>query len=206
MLRILGRPNSYNTQKVLWLLDEMGTPFTLELYGLEHGGNHTPEYKKLNPNELVPTLIEDDFVLWESNSILRYLVAKYGNGRFLPADPRDRAHGDRWLDWALTTLTPALTPAFFGYIRAKPEQRDMTKINESAAKTNDCMAMLDRYLGETPYVGGAEFSIGDIPIGILAYRFYTLPIERRSFANLAAWYKRLGDRPAYRKRIMIGLS
>lgn len=206
MLRILGRPNSYNTQKVLWLLDEMGTPFTLELYGLEHGGNHTPEYKKLNPNELVPTLIEDDFVLWESNSILRYLAGKYGNGRFVPADPRDRARGDRWLDWALTTLTPAITPAFWGLIRSKPEQRDMTKINESVAKSNDCLAMLDRYLGETPYVGGAEFGIGDIPVGILTYRFYTLPIERRSFTNLDAWYKRLSGRPAYRQRIMIGLS
>jgi glutathione S-transferase len=206
MLRLLGRPNSYNTQKVLWLLDEMDIPFTLELHGLEHGGNHTPEYHQLNPNELVPTLIEDDFVLWESNAILRYLAEKYGKGRFVPAEPRDHAHGDRWLDWALTSLTPALTPAFFGLIRAKPEQRDLAKINESAAKTNDCMAMLDRYLGKTPYVGGAAFSIGDIPVGILAYRFYTLPMERRVFTNLAAWYQRLGDRPAYRKRVMIGLS
>ena len=107
MLRILGRPNSYNTQKVLWLLDEMSLPFTLELHGLEHGGNHTPEYNKLNPNELVPTMIEDDLVLWESNSILRYLAAKHG--KFLPADPGNRARSDRWLDWALTTLTPAIT-------------------------------------------------------------------------------------------------
>ncbi len=206
MLRILGRPNSYNAQKVLWLLDELGTPFTLELYGLDHGGNHTPEYRKLNPNELVPTLIEDGFVLWESNSILRYLAAKDPSGRFLPADPHDRAHGDRWLDWALTTLTPAITPAFAQLIRMKPEQRDPAKIAELVAKANHCMGILDRYLGETPYVGGAAFSIGDIPVGILAYRFYTLPIERQAFANLEAWYKRLAERPAYRKRIMIGLS
>jgi len=204
MLRILGRPNSYNTQKVLWLLDELEAPFTLELYGLEHGGNHTPEYHKLNPNELVPTLIEDGLVLWESNSILRYLAGKHG--RFLPANPHDRARGDRWLDWALTTLAPAITPAFWGLIRAKPEQRDLAKIAEAAAKTNTCMAMLDTYLGETPFVGGAQVSIGDIPVGILTYRFFTLPIERRSFPNLEAWYRRLGERPAYRKRIMIGLS
>jgi hypothetical protein len=57
MLRILGRPNSYNTQKVLWLLEEMGTKFELELYGLEHGGNHTPEYHTLNPNELVRSCV-----------------------------------------------------------------------------------------------------------------------------------------------------
>ena len=206
MLRILGRPNSYNTQKVLWLLDELATPFTLELYGLEHGGNHTPDYNKLNPNELVPTLIEDDFVLWESNSIMRYLVATKGQGRFLPADARGQARANQWLDWALTTLTPAITPAFWGLIRSKPEQRDMTKINESVAKTNNAMAMLDRYLGETPYVAGKEISIGDIPVGILAYRFYELPIERRKFANLEAWYARLTARPAYRQRIMIGLS
>ena len=206
MLRILGRPNSYNAQKVLWLLEEMGTPFTLELYGLDHGGNHTQEYRQLNPNELVPTLIEDDLVLWESNSILRYLAAKDPGQRFLPADPRDRARGDRWLDWALTTLAPAITPAFAQLVRMKPEQRDTKKIAESVAKTNHCMSILDHYLGETPYLGGNTFSIGDIPVGILTYRFLELPIERQEFGHLAAWYTRLAERPAYRKRVMIGLS
>ena len=204
MLRILGRPNSYNTQKVLWLLDELGVPFSLELAGLEHGVNHTPEYNKLNPNELVPTLIEDGFVLWESNSILRYLAAKHG--RFLPADSQDRAHCDRWLDWALTTLAPAITPAFWGLIRSKPEQRDSVRIEEAVKKTNHALAILDRYLAETPYVGGREFTIGDIPVGILTYRFFSLPIERHRLPHLEAWYKRLGERLVYRKRIMIGLS
>jgi glutathione S-transferase len=204
MLRILGRPNSYNTQKVLWLLDEMELRYTLDLYGLEHGGNHTPEYNRLNPNELVPTLIEDDLVLWESNSILRYLAQKHN--RFLPADPKDRARGDRWLDWALTTLAPAITPAFWGLIRAEPEKRDTAAIQTAVGRSNKAMAILDRYLGETPYVGGSDFSIGDIPVGILTYRFYSLPIERHSFPHLEAWYTRLGERPIYRKRVMIGLS
>jgi glutathione S-transferase len=206
MLRILGRPNSYNVQKVLWLLDEMGMPFTLELYGLEHGGNHTPEYKKLNPNEVVPTLIEDDFVLWESNAILRYLAGKPGGERFLPADPRDRARGDRWLDWALTTLTGCVNVAFRELIRTKPEKRDIAALSKAVADSNRAMAMLDRYLGETPYTGGANFSIGDIPVGILAYRFFELPIERQRLPHLEAWYGRLCERPVYQKRVMIGLS
>ena len=206
MLRILGRPNSYNVQKVLWLLDEMETPFTLELYGLEHGGNHTPDYRKLNPNEVVPTLIEDDFVLWESNTILRYLAPKYGRGRFVPADPRDRARGDRWLDWALTSLMPAVIPAFRELIRTSPDKRNMAAVKTSETKSNEVMAILDRYLGETPYVGGAEFSIGDIPIGILSYRFYNLPIEHRPLPHLEDWYRRLCERPVFQKRVMIGLS
>jgi glutathione S-transferase len=204
MLRILGRPNSYNTQKVLWLLDELGVPFSLDLHGLEHGGNHTSEYNKLNPNELVPTLIEDDLVLWESNSILRYLAAKHG--KFLPADLAARGRGDRWLDWALTTLSPTITPAFWGLIRSKPEERDSVKIAEAVKRTNHALAMLDRYLGETPYVGGKDFGIGDIPVGILTYRFYSLPIERHRLPHLEAWYKRLGERPSYRKIVMVGLS
>jgi glutathione S-transferase len=189
---------------VLWLLDEMSVPFSLELHGLEHGGNHTPEYNKLNPNELVPTMIEDDLVLWESNSILRHLAAKHG--KCLPADPHDRARSDRWLDWALTTLAPAITPAFWGLIRSKPEERDSVKIEEAVKRTNHALTMLDRYLSETPCVGGKDFSIGDIPVGILTYRFYSLPIERHRLPHLQAWYKRLGERPAYRQRIMIGLS
>jgi glutathione S-transferase len=204
MLQILGRPNSYNVQKVLWLLDEMAVPFELELYGLEHGGNHTPEYHRLNPNELVPTLIEDDFVLWESNAILRYLAAKHG--RFLPADPRDRALGDRWLDWALTTLTNCVNVAFRELIRTKPEKRDLAALHKAIADSNRSMTMLDHYLGQTPYVGGAEFSIGDIPIGILAYRFFNLPIEREPLPHLEAWYRRLCARPVYQKRVTIGLS
>jgi len=204
MLRILGRPNSYNVQKVLWLLDEMSVPFSLELYGLEHGGNHTPEYRKLNPNEVVPTLIEDDFVLWESNAILRYLAGKFN--RFLPADPQDRARSDRWLDWALTTLNGCVNIAFRELIRTKPENRDAAVLKKAVAESNRAMAMLDRYLGETLYVGGAEFSIGDIPVGILAYRFYNLPIERDNLPKLENWYGRLCARPAYQKRVMIGLS
>jgi glutathione S-transferase len=163
MLRILGRPNSYNTQKVLWLLDEIGIPYSLELAGLEHGVNHTPDYNKLNPNELVPTLIEDDFVLWESNSIMRYLATKFGDGRFLPADPRDRARCERWLDWALTTLNPAITPAFWGLIRSKPEERDSGRIEEAVKKTNHAMTILDRYLTETPFVAGKEIASATSP-------------------------------------------
>jgi glutathione S-transferase len=191
-------------QKVLWLLDEMAVPFTLELYGLDHGGNHTPDHKKLNPNELVPTLIDGDFVLWESNAILRYLAAKHG--KFLPADPRDRARGDRWLDWALTTLTNAVNIPFRELIRTPPDKRDIAAVQDGVAKSNKSMAMLNGYLGETPYVGGAEFSIGDIPIGILAYRFFELPIERQSFPHVENWYKRLCARPIYRQRVMIGMS
>jgi glutathione S-transferase len=204
MLKILGRPNSYNVQKVLWLLDEMAVPFTLELYGLDHGGNHTAAYQKLNPNELVPTLIDGDFVLWESNTILRYLATKYG--KFLPADPQDRARGDRWLDWALTTLTNAVNIPFRELIRTAPEKRNIAAVKDGIAKSNKSMAMLDQYLGETPYVGGADFSIGDIPIGILAYRFYELPIERQNFPNVENWYKRLCARPFYQQRVMVGLS
>jgi len=154
----------------------------------------------------VPTLVDGDFVLWESNSIMRYLVAKFGNGRFLSADLRERARAERWLDWALTTLNPAITPAFWGLIRSKPEERDSVGIAEAVKKTNHAMTILDRYLSETAYVAGKEFSIGDIPVGILTYRFYSLPIERHRLPHLEAWYKRLGERPVYRRRIMIGLS
>lgn len=206
MLRILGRPNSYNTQKVLWLLDEIALPFSLELYGMEHGGNKTPAYLSLNPNGLVPTLIEDDFVLWESNAILRYLAEKYGGGRVIPADLRERARGERWMDWTLTTLNPAIRPVFWGLIRGKLEPRDPAQIKDDVKKLNDVLAIFDRYLGETPYAGGASFSICDIPAGIQVYRFFTLAIERRALPNLEAWYRRLTERPAYRKRVMIGLS
>lgn len=206
MLKILGRNNSINVQKVLWCCEELKLPYEREDFGGAFGKNNTPEYLRLNPNGVVPTLIDGDFVLWESNAIVRYLAAKHPAGGLWPSDPGARAMGDKWMDWQISALFAALRPIFWALIRTKPEDRDMKALEENRKKLTTLYAMLDDALSKTPYVSGDNFSMGDIPIGATTFRWYHLDIERANFVHLKAWYDRIAARPAFKKTMLLPLT
>ncbi|MGI9351199.1 MAG: glutathione S-transferase family protein [Rhizobiaceae bacterium] len=206
MLKILGRKNSSNVQKVLWCCDELGIPFKREDYGGEFGKNNDAEYLALNPNGRIPTIVDEDFVLWESNSIIRYLANKHDSGTRYPRDPEERARGERWMDWQLSVLRETTHEMFWGLVRTKPEDRDYEAIAASRQQSADAFAILDRYLGETDYAAGSRFTICDIPIGIFAHRWFGLDIEREEFPNLLRWYNELGERSAYKKHVKVPLT
>jgi glutathione S-transferase len=206
MLKILGRKNSSNVQKVLWCCAELNIPFEREDYGGEFGKTKDAAYLAMNPNARVPTIIDDDLVLWESNSIIRYLANKYDDGTLYPKDPGERACGERWMDWQLSVLGPATHGVFWGLIRTKPEDRDMHAIGASRQNTADALAMLDIFLGRTDFVSGSGFSICDIPVGVFVNRWFSMDIEREELPNLRRWYDRLGERPGYRQHIMVPLT
>ena len=202
MLKILGRATSSNVQKVLWCCCELGLAFEREDIGGPFGGNDKPEYLALNPNGRVPTIIDDGFVLWESNSCCRYFTAKHAAGTLYPDDLQTRADGERWMDWQLTICSPALVPVFWGMIRTAPEDRDMAAIGKARDKLSTVMAILDGGLKGRDFITGSQFTVGDIPIGIAAYRWFAMDIEREDYPNLKAWYDRLTRRPAFREHIM----
>ncbi len=206
MLKILGRKNSSNVQKVLWCCGELGVPFEREDYGGKFGKTRDAEYSAMNPNATVPTIIDDDLVVWESNSIVRYLANKYDNGTLYPKDPKERACGERWMDWQLSVLRDAIHPMFWGLVRTKPEDRDMSAILASRQNTALALAILDTFLGRTEFVGGSRFSICDIPAGVFVYRWFNMDIEREELPNLRRWYDQLGERPPYRQHIMVPLT
>ena len=206
MLKILGRNNSQNVQKVLWCCDELDIRFEREDYGGQFGKTKDAEYLDMNPNAVVPTIIEDGFVLWESNSIIRYLAAGHGAGTLYPTDLRNRALGERWMDWQLSILGPAMHPVFWGLVRTAPGDRDNAAIARARDVLTTKMAMLDTFLGRTGYVAGDSFTVGDIPVGIATYRWYNMEIEREDHANLKRWFDDLSARPAFRKHVAIGLS
>lgn len=207
MLKILGRKNSSNVQKVIWLCDEIGLKFDREDYGMQFGKNKDAPYLAMNPNGTVPTIVDDGFVLWESNAILRYLGAKYGAGKAWPDDAHGRALADQWMDWQQTVLGPAYGPIFFNLVRAKPEQRDMKAVAAAVEKTVAALAMLDGRLAKSDFVAGKTFSAGDIPVGIIAYRWYNFEgVDRPDMKNLKKWYERLGERKPFRDNIMVGMS
>lgn len=206
MLKLWGRINSINVQKVLWALGELKLPCERIDAGLQFGVVNEPFYRKLNPNGRVPTIEDDGFVLWESNAIVRYLAAKHGAGSLWPNDLRQRAGADRWMDWTATTVAPAITPVFWGLIRTPPEKRNMAMIAADAEKTAQAFAVLEQGLEGRDYVAGKSFTMGDIPLGAFVYRWYALEVKRPALKNVEAYYKRLQQRPAYKQHVMTPLS
>jgi len=200
MLKIWGRANSINVQKVLWVADEIGIPYTRVDIGGPFGGNREPAYLALNPNGLVPTIEDDGVVLWESNSIARYLAASR-NSPLVPTDPKARAEAERWMDWQLTSLG-GMTPIFWGLIRTPPERRDPVAIEAARVQVAGAWAILDAHLKGRDFVAGPALTVGDIPVGCMAYRWFNLAIDRPDLPHLRAWYDRLTTRPAYRKHVM----
>ena len=145
MITLWGRNNSTNVKKVRWVLEELDLPYQQILAGLEFGLNHDPEYLAMNPNGLVPLLKDDatGVVLWESNTIIRYLAAQYGVDRLWLAAPAQRAQGEKWMDWSNGTLSPAHRPVLMGLVRTPPEQRDPAAIAAGISACEALFAMLD---------------------------------------------------------------
>jgi len=199
MLTIWGRTNSINVQKVLWACAEMKVPFDRIDAGMQYGVNNTPEFKRMNPNGLVPVIRDGALVLWESHAIVRYLARQHGMGTLLPADPQAAADADRWMDWVATTVWPPTRTVFWGLVRTPPEKRNMAEIDAAVVKLGEILAMLDAHLADRPWVIGDAFSMGDIPIGCIVQRWFNVPAKRPPLPHVEAFYKRLQARPAFKQ-------
>ena len=205
MLKIWGRVNSVNVKKALWAAEELGLKYERTNAGMEHGVNKTPEYLRMNPTGLVPTIDDDGFTLWESHTIVRYLAAKHGMGTLCPAELKARADAERWMDWAFT-LQNAMRAVFWGLIRTPPEKRDHKAIEEGRNKSAELLAIPDKLLSERSFVTGKAFTMGDIPLGCEVQRWMRVPIERPRLPRLEAWFERLRERPAFRRLVDIPLT
>jgi glutathione S-transferase len=201
MLKIWGRNTSSNVQKVMWAVGELGLPHQRLDVGGAFGKTKEEPYLSMNPNSLVPTLEEDGFILWESNSIVRYLARRDGSGKLEPRDAKECARASQWMDWQLSVAGPAIRDAFWGLIRTPKEQQDHAAIKKSQAATTDAMKLFDGQLAKTRYAAGDNFSMGDIPVGIMAYRFWTLCPDRPKLANLERWYKDIEGRKAFQDHV-----
>jgi glutathione S-transferase len=202
VIKIWGRNTSSNVQKVMWAVSEIGLPHERIDVGGPFGKNREAAYLAMNPNGLVPTLEEEDgFLLWESNSIVRYLAAKHSAAMLEPADLRARARASAWMDWQLSVLAPAITPGFIGLIRTPPEKRDHAAIEESKKRTTAAIAILDAALAKTAYVAGDTFSYGDIPNAVMANRYRQLVPERPLFRNFERWFAAISARQAFKDQV-----
>jgi len=203
MLEIYGRKNSSNVIPVMWAVGELGLEHVRHNLGGSFGGDDTEEYRQLNPNQLIPTINDNGFVLWESMAITRYLCRRYGMGSLWPEDPRQAALADQWMDWYKSSIFPNLMPVFVNLIRTPKDQQDPAKVRDGSAATVRQLQILERHLEGRDYLLGDVFSMGDIPLGAILFKFYNLAIERPALPNIEAWYARLNQRPAYQTHAAI---
>lgn len=201
MLTIWGRTSSLNVQKVLWCCEELGLEFERIDWAGEFGGNDDPAYRAMNPNGKVPTLKDGDTIVWESNSILRYLCATKNGDRMLPREPGRRSEIERWMDWQLAGLNPSMTALLLGYYRTPPEKRNAAALETARQQAIEQWSIVDRWLDGRDYLAGSEFTLADIGNGILVHRWHSYPIERPSLPRIKAWYERLTQRPGFQKYI-----
>ena len=205
MLKIWGRRNSMNVQKVLWAIDELELAHEQADAGLQYGVVGEDWFQSINPNRTVPVIEDDGFVVWESNAILRYLAAKYSLDDLMPSDLRQRTTADMWMDWQQAAIMPWLGPLFLGLIRTKPEERDQALLTSAAEAVEKALRVLDGHLHKHANVAGDRFTVADMPLGSVAYRWYALDVTHPELPNLRAWYERLCERPAFARHVMTPL-
>jgi glutathione S-transferase len=198
-IRIWGRANSVNVQKALWCLRELDLAYERIDAGMAFGRNRDPEYLAMNPNGRVPTLVDGNFVLWESNSIMRYLALAYAPGSAIyPEPPQRRAAVDRWLDWTLSTLQPVDRPVFWALVRTPVEQRDMASIQKDVDAEAVQWRIVDAQLASRRFIEGDDLTLADIALGAYARRWFGVEgIRKPTLAHLERWFGQFAGRPGF---------
>lgn len=198
MYKLLGRATSGNVQKVLFLLEEMQLPYERLDYGRQYENTNTAEYRALNPTQKVPTLIDGDTTVWESNTILRYL-GNVNATPLYPADAASRSKIETWMDWLLASLNPVYLAGFKD--AKKPEAERAPGTAEGLAAE---LKILDQHLAGKTWVAGEQFSLADIALASIVRRCINFPYALPEFSNIKAWVARLEERPAFQKAIAAG--
>ncbi len=200
MLTVWGRERGVCVKKVLWCLEELHLDFERIDAGKQYGVINTEEYLKMNRNGLVPTLKDDDFVLWESNAIMRYLALQYGTSSLYPLGAKEHSDVNRWLDWSMGALWPDISTAFVQLIRTPELQRNAAALEAATKNLAKNWTVADEYLAGKSYITGDNFTIADIALGVLAQTWVFLDLkERPSLPNFDAWYKRIEVRDGFQR-------
>lgn len=205
MLTVWGRKSSSNVQALMWCIGELGLPYERHDIGHRYGGNDTPRYLAMNPNGLVPVLSDDAAEpIWETGAILRYLAARYAPESFWPADLLERAHIDKWAEWAKINVTLAFTgPIFWQIVRTAPSKQNPEALAAAVVRLDKLLDIAEARLVAHPFLAGEHFTLADIQFGHTLYRYFDMPIPFPERPGLARYYEALTARPAYREHVMV---
>ena len=208
MLKIWGRASSANVMKVLWVCDEIGEKYERIDWAGPYGGNDDPKYRAMNPSGRVPTIEDNGNVIWESNTIVRYLCDTRHANALYPTDPAKRTEVERWMDWQLAHLGGAVTPLFMGYVRTPPEKRNAAALEKARLEAIPTVRIIEDWFAHqgTQYLAGNAFTIADIPVSIFIRRWLAFPIERPAMPKLEAWYDRVKTRPGFVAHVAVPMT
>ncbi len=202
MLQVYGRKNSNQVIQLMWTVGELDLEYVRHNVGGSFGGLDSDEYGNLNPNRLVPTIVDDGFVLWESYAIIRYLCRRYGFGSLWPEDPCQSGLADQWMEWTSSRFMGTFFPAFWNLIRTPKDKQDPEKVSTAAKNTGALLQIIESQLEGKEFLIGDALTMGDIPLGSMMFKYFNLPIERPSLPNIERWYARLSERTAYCEHAM----
>lgn len=203
MIDVWGRRSSSNVQKVIWALGELGLDFKRHTVGGSFGGVREAAYLKMNPNALVPVLQDGDITMFESNAIVRYLGARYGEGTLRPKEPKALALAEQWMEWQQLNVVPHISVIFWNLVRSPVEQRNDKAVADANSKLADVLPIADRALATAPWFAGDRFSFGDIVLGVLYWRYSCLDCTKPDTPNIKRWLEALKQREPYQKWVMV---
>ncbi len=201
-IEIFGRHTSYNVQKVLWLADELELKYAHTEVGGRFGGNDSAEFLQMNPMGKVPVLRHGDKIVWESNTIVRYLASCFAEDTWMASSTFDRTLHERWMDWSVEKLEPAFVKVFWGHYRCLPEKRDHSAISEGVDEFEQGLLQIAAQLSDKQYLLSDRPSVADIAIGVYLHRAWSIDLEITFPDSVLAWYERLSQRPAYQRWVM----
>jgi len=196
MIRVLGRATSGNVQKVLFFLEETGTPYNREDYGRQFN-NTGGDYLKLNPNGKVPTVVDGDTVIWESHTILRYLATKAGKSDLYPTEAAARTQVERWMDWLLASVNYQYVQVFKD--SKKVENERAATFAADAKELGAQLEILDKAIAGKAFIAGDKLTLADIAMGPIVHRCLDFPIQLPALTNLRAWRDRLKEKASFKK-------
>jgi glutathione S-transferase len=204
-ITIWGRKSSVNVQLVLWALDELGLEFDRIDAGFTYGVVDTADFCRMNPNGLVPVLVDGDSApIFESAAILRYLADRYGGHNFWPKNAVARAQVDKWAEWAKWNVGHAfIVNVFYGLVRTPADKIDHNAIKLAIDDLEKVLLLADARLATSTYITGSQFTLADMTFGYCLYRYYDIDIIRAELPNLLRYYDLLTTRPAFKRHVMV---
>ena len=199
MITVYGRKSSANVQKVRWICSEGNLEFKTEIVGGKYGGLTSPEFIRLNPNSTIPVLIDGDFILYESNAIIKYLSDKFN---ILKSENQEKiALNNQWIDWSNSVFGINCSTYTAHNILLPINKRNPTLAHEAKKNIYSCFEILNIQLEKSNYILDDKLSLADIPIGCLIHRCIILKLEISEFKSLEKMYLNLKERSAFKTAV-----
>ncbi len=199
MYRLYQYPFSQHSRRVVSLLEEAGLEYEPILVDMARGEHQSTSYLAINPNHQVPTLLDGDIKLHESNAILRYLCVKNGLSDWYPEELPARAAVEQWLDWTQCRLGPAVTAIVFNRLFAG-DKGDQEAIAQGLEQMVELSDILEKELQGKIFLAGERPSIADLA---LASNLFQLGMagEIPDSTNIQGWYGRVSQLDGYQKSL-----